>query len=133
MTAETATGQARATPGGQAEPGTTRRPSLPDRTASYGIWLAVITHIVLHDRRFQAAVVTGIIGAYALASAIKNNQARPVRRAVAWYNVQSQSHDTKMLHRRPRTLKPANVRSGDGPGRLSRGRVAELVRPSGQQ
>jgi len=106
MTAETATGQARATPGGPAEPGTRRRLSFPDRTASYGIWLAVITHIVLHDRRFQAAVVTGIIGTYALASVIKNNQARPVRRAVAWYNVQSQAQDTKMLHRGPRTPKP---------------------------
>jgi hypothetical protein len=50
----------------------------------YGILLAVVTHI-LGDRRFQATVITGAFGAYALASLIKNNQARPVRRAAAWY------------------------------------------------
>ena len=53
MTAETAPGLAGVVPGGPAEPGPAR-PSLPDRMARYGIWVAVITHIVLHDRRFHA-------------------------------------------------------------------------------
>ena len=106
MTAETAPGQAGATPGGPAEPGPTRQPGLSDRMARYGVRLAVMTHILLHDRRFHAAVVTGTIGAYALASVTKNNQARPVRRAVQWYNVQGQVHDMKVLPRGRRALKP---------------------------
>ena len=72
--------------------------------ARYGIWLAVITHILLHDRRFQATVITGVIGTYALVSVIKNNQARPVRRAVAWYNVRGEVHGMKVLHRGRRAL-----------------------------
>jgi hypothetical protein len=61
-----------------------RRPGLPQRMVRDGIWLAVLTHI-LGDRRFEATVITRAIGAYALGSLIKNNQARPVRRATAWY------------------------------------------------
>ena len=105
MSAETAPGQAWGTPGGVAEPGPAR-PGLPDRMARYGIWLAVITNILLHDRRFQATVITGVIGTYALASVIKNNQARPVRRAVAWYNVRGEVHGMKVLHRGRQALKP---------------------------
>jgi hypothetical protein len=105
MTAKTAPSQAGASAGGPAEPGPAR-PSLPDRMARYGIWLAVITRILLHDRRFQATVITGVIGTYALASVTKNNQAQPVRRAIAWYNVQGEIHDMKVLHRGRRALKP---------------------------
>ena len=118
MTAETAPGQAWATPGGPAEPGPAR-PSLPGRMARYGIWLAVMTHIVLHDRRFQASVITGVIGAYALGKVTTDNQARPLRRATAWYRVQGQIHEpevlrrvqdqvheTKVLRRGRRALKP---------------------------
>jgi hypothetical protein len=65
----------------------------------------VITHIVLHDRRFQATVITGVLGAYALGSVTKNNQVRPVRRVVAWYNVQGQAHDVKVLRRGRRALR----------------------------
>ena len=104
MTAETAPGLAGVAPGGPAEPGPAR-PGRPDRMARYGIWVAVITHIVLHDRRFHATVITGVIGAYALGSVAKNNQARPVRRAVAWYDVQSQAHDVKVLSRGRRALR----------------------------
>ena len=104
MTAKTAPGLAGVVPGGPAEPGPAR-PSLPDRMARYGIWVAVITHIVLHDRRFHATVITGVIGAYALGNVTKNNQARPVRRAVAWYNVQSQAHDVQVLRRGRRALR----------------------------
>ncbi len=120
MTAETAPGQARGTPGGLAEPGPAR-PSLPDRMASYGIWVAVITRILLRDRRFQATVITGVVGAYALASVIKNNQAQPVRRAIAWYNVRGEVHSMEVLHRGRQALKSANAGSGDDAGRLSRG------------
>ena len=104
MTTETAPGLAEVMPGGPAKPGPAR-PSLPDRMARYGIWVAVITHIVLHDRRFHATVITGVIGAYALGSVTKNNQARPVRRAIAWYDVQSQAHDVKVLRRGRRALR----------------------------
>jgi len=41
--------------------------------------------MLLHDRRFHVAVITGAIGTYAMASVIKNNEARPVRRAFHWY------------------------------------------------
>jgi len=82
------------------------RPSLSDRMVRYGTWIAVLTHIVLHDRRFQAAVITGAIGAYALASATKDNQARPLRRATAWYRVQGEVHEPKVLRRGRRALKP---------------------------
>lgn len=51
----------------------------------YGIVLAALAHILLRDRRFHVAVITGAIGAVALAGLIKNNQARPVRRATSWY------------------------------------------------
>ena len=104
MTAKTEPGQAGAPAGGPAEPGPARA-GLPDRMARYGVWVAVLGHIVLHDRRFQASVITRAIGAYALGSVTKNNQARPVRRAVAWYNVQSQAHDVKVLRRGRRALK----------------------------
>ena len=118
MTAETVPGQAGTSPGGPAEPGPTR-PGLPDRMARYGTWIAVLTHIVLHDRRFQASVITGVIGAYALGKVTKDNQARPLRRATAWYRVQGQVHepevlrrvqgqvhDTKVLRRGRRALRP---------------------------
>jgi hypothetical protein len=104
MTAKTAPDLAGVVPGGRAEPGPAR-PSLPDRMSRYGIWVAVITHIVLRDRRFHTAVITGVIGAYALGSVTKNNQARPVRRAVAWYNVQNQGHDVQVLRRGRRALR----------------------------
>jgi hypothetical protein len=108
MTAKSEPGQAGAPAGGPAEPGPARA-GLPERMARYGVWVAVLGHIVLHDRRFQASVITRAIGAYALGSVTKNNQARPVRRAVAWYNVQSQAHDVKVLRRGRRAL-----RSGGG-------------------
>jgi hypothetical protein len=104
MTAKTAPDLAGVVPGGPAEPGPAR-PSLPDRMARYGIWVAVIMHILLRDRRFHATVSTGVIGAYALGRVTKHNQPRPVRRAVAWYNVQTQAHDVKVLRRGRRALR----------------------------
>ena len=102
----------------RAEPGPAR-PSFPDRMVRYGTWIAVLTHIVLRDRRFQASVITGVIGAYALGKVTKDNQARPLRRATAWYRVQGQVHEpevlrrvqgqvheTKVLRRGRRALKP---------------------------
>ena len=103
MTAETAPGQAWATPGGPAEPGPTR-PGLSERMARYGIWFAVVTRI-LGDRRFQATVITCAIGAYALASLLKNNQARPMRRAGGWYKRVGGSNE---LQRARRALEPGN-------------------------
>jgi len=81
------------------------RPGFPDRLARYGVWGAVIAHIILHDRRFQASVITRLIGAYALGSVTKNNQARPMRRVIAWYDVQGQAHDAKVLRRGRRALR----------------------------
>jgi hypothetical protein len=74
--------------------------------ARYGVWVAVLAHIVLRDRRFQASAITGAIGAYALGHVAKNNQARPLRRVTAWYNVQGQIHDMEALHQGRRALKP---------------------------
>ena len=62
----------------------TARPIPPGRMVKYGIWLVVITRS-LGDRRFLTEVTTGVIGAYALVSLIKNNEVRPVRRAAQWY------------------------------------------------
>ena len=108
MTAKTALGQAGATTGGPAGSGPARQarpPSLPDRMVRYGIWLAVVTRS-LGDRRFQARVITRAIGAYALASLIKNNEARPVRRAAAWYERLGDVRDIQKLQRAPRAPKP---------------------------
>ena len=108
MTAETTPGQAGAMTGGPAGPGPEREarsPSLPDRIVRYGIWLAVGARC-LGDRRFQASVITGAIGVYALFSVIKNNQARPVRRAIHWYNVEGQIHDAKVIHHTRPAVKP---------------------------
>jgi len=41
---------------------------------------------VLRDRRFQDKAITVVIGAVALAQLGRDNQARPVRRAAAWYS-----------------------------------------------
>ncbi len=105
MSAETVPGRAGGMPGGPAEPGPAR-PGLPDRVAGYGIGLAVLAHILLRDRRFQATVITGVVGTYALASVLKNNQAQPVRRVLRWYNVQGEVHAMEALHRGRRALKP---------------------------
>jgi hypothetical protein len=70
----------------------------------YGIWLAVLTR-ALGDRRFQAAVITRVIGAYALGSLIKNNQPRPVRRAAHWYSSLGAS---KKRDRPRQALEPGN-------------------------
>jgi hypothetical protein len=50
----------------------------------YWIVLATVRHI-LQDRRFQETVIVGAIGMVALAQVGRDNQARPVRRAAAWY------------------------------------------------
>lgn len=108
MTAETTPGQAGAMTGGPAGPGPAREarpPSLPDRIVRYGIWLAVLTRS-LGDRRLQVSVITGAIGTYALASLIKNNQARPVRRAIHWYNMEGQIQNTEVLHHARQAMKP---------------------------
>ena len=97
MTAESAPGRARATPAGPAEAG----PTLSQRVVRYAVWLGVGTRI-LGDRRFLATVITGVIGAYALASLLKNNQARPVRRVGGWYK----SLGEKELQRAQRALEP---------------------------
>ena len=68
---------------------TTRRPGRAQgarpRMVRYWIMLATVTH-VLRDRGFQAKVITGAIGAVALAQLGRDNQARPVRRAAGWYS-----------------------------------------------
>jgi hypothetical protein len=55
------------------------------RMVRYGIVAAAVQYLLLRDHRFHVAVITGAIGAVALAGLIKNNQARPVRRAASWY------------------------------------------------
>jgi hypothetical protein len=48
--------------------------------------LAAVAHVLLRDRRFHATVITRTIWAVALASLVKNNEVRPVRRAIHWYS-----------------------------------------------
>ena len=105
MTVKTALGQARVTPGGPAESGSARqagRPIPPARMVKYGVWLVVVTRR-LGDRRFLTEVITRAIGAYALASLIKNNQVRPMRRAAHWYTGVGAS---KKLDRARRAVEP---------------------------
>ena len=68
---------------------TTRRPERGQETrprmVRYWVLLATVSH-VLRDRGFQARVITGAIGAVALAQLGRDNQARPVRRAASWYS-----------------------------------------------
>ena len=66
----------------------------------YGIVLAALAHVPLRDRRFHVAVITGALAAFALADLIKNNQARPVRRAASWYN--SMGASKELARARPR-------------------------------
>jgi hypothetical protein len=51
----------------------------------YWVLVAAVAHMVLRDRRFHVTIITGAIGALALVELLKNNQARPARRAAAWY------------------------------------------------
>jgi hypothetical protein len=55
------------------------------KMVGYGVVVAAVPYMLLHDRRLHVAVITGAIGAVALAEVIKNNEARPVRRAASWY------------------------------------------------
>jgi hypothetical protein len=68
---------------------TTRQPvrkeTFRQRMVRYWIMLATATH-VLRDRRFQSKAITVAIGAVALAQLGRDNQARPLRRASAWYS-----------------------------------------------
>jgi len=61
-----------------------RAPGDRPRMVRYWIMLAKVSR-VLRDRRFQERVITAAIGAVALAQLGRDNQARPVRRAAAWY------------------------------------------------
>jgi hypothetical protein len=63
---------------------------------------------ILGDRRFQATVITGAIGAYALASLAKNNQAQPMRRAIRWY---SREVNHLKTHHDPRALDSSGTNS----------------------
>lgn len=81
----------------RAAPGLTRRQRVPqqvDRWTRYGIWLVVGANM-MGQRRLHVSVITGVVGAWAAASLLKNNQARPVRRAITWYNVRSQVQEVK--------------------------------------
>ena len=55
------------------------------KMVGYGIMLAAVPYMLLRDHRFHVAVITGVLGAFALADLIKNNEKRPVRRAASWY------------------------------------------------
>jgi hypothetical protein len=61
-----------------------RAPGVRQRMVRYWIVLATVRHI-LRDRRFQESVIMGAIAVVALGQLGRDNQARPVRRAAAWY------------------------------------------------
>ena len=103
MTAKTTPGQAVATTGRPAGPGPerqARQPGSASQLVRYGVWLAVAAR-GLGDHRFQVNVITRILGAYALASVLKNNEARPVRRTVDWYRRIGEPHDVQNMRRTP--------------------------------
>jgi hypothetical protein len=68
----------------------------------YGILLAAVAHTLLRDRRFHATVITRAVAAVALGSLVKNNQARPMRRAASWYNKLGVSRELARAHPRSR-------------------------------
>jgi hypothetical protein len=72
------------------------------QTVRYGILLAAVAHTLLHDHRFHAAVIMRAMGTVALASLIKNNQARPVRRFVHWYDKLGASQELARARSRTR-------------------------------
>ena len=80
--------------------------------ARYGIVLAAVVHMLLHDRRFHVTVITGVIGTYALVSVIKNNEARPVRRTMHWYG---QLGASKTLARGRQQARQELARAGQAP------------------
>jgi hypothetical protein len=72
------------------------------RMVGWGIVLAAVPYTVLRDHRFHVAVITGAIGAMALADLIKNNEKRPVRRAAQWYWTAGASQELARTHTRAR-------------------------------
>ena len=63
-----------------------RTQGAPQQGGRYGLLLAAVPYALLRDRRFQVGVITRVIEAVALASLVKNNEARPVRRFISWYD-----------------------------------------------
>jgi hypothetical protein len=109
MTVKTATGQAGATTGGLAgrgPMGQARQSSPRDRTLTYWTWVSVVNEI-LGNRRIQEKVITGAVVVYLLAIVIKNNKARPVRRAVASSMRLGDSREIEKLHRAPQAPEPS--------------------------
>jgi len=69
---------------------------------TYGVLVAAVAHVLLRDSRFHATVITRAIAAVALASLVKNNKARPVRRTVSWYDKLGASRELARAHPRSR-------------------------------
>jgi len=69
----------------------------------YWIVVAAVQYLLLHDRRFHVAAITGAIGAVALAGLIKNNQARPVRRTASWYWESAHREEARLVRKPPKS------------------------------
>lgn len=97
-----------------AEPAPKRRLSFSQRMDHWTrqvVWLMIVAKMP-GERRFQTGVITGVIGALALSTLAKDNQARPVRRAIAWYNVHGQIQEVTELGQKPvKMLEAASTRS----------------------
>jgi hypothetical protein len=78
---------------------TTRPPAQGFRQRMVGRWimLATVTR-VLRDHRFQEKAITVVIGAVALAQLGRDNQARPLRRATAWYSKLGVTQELARVH-----------------------------------
>ena len=106
-----------------------RAPGVRQRMVRYWITLATVTR-VLRDRGFQAKVITGVIGAVALAQLGRDNQARPVRRAASWY---SKLGVTEELARVVEALDPGTSEDEPGtskdqePDKIARGRSGRTL------
>jgi len=92
------------------------QPARAQRMVGWGIVLAAVPYTVLRDHRFHVAVITGAIGAFALADLLKNNEARPVRRAASWYweaaARQELAHASKELARAHKQARQELARAG---------------------
>ena len=65
-----------------------------------GAWLMIGLGMLLRDRAFQAKVITGVIGAAALASLAREGQTRNLARLAVWDSKQSLREQRKAAARR---------------------------------
>jgi hypothetical protein len=84
---------------GKREARQTRATRGEHRMITFGIELDAVAHL-LRDRRFQASVVTGVIGLVALAGLARENREHNRARLAAWYR-KNYLRDQRQARTRP--------------------------------